>query len=98
MAKLVDKLEVVRAAEVEGNPELTVIQVDRLLTVFQDRWDSLLAALSTRGSIATAEDVTHLLCLFDTDALMGDALYGAGTADQCDMLVTAFDDFCAGSI
>jgi len=58
-------------------------------------YNSLLANLSTRGSIATAEEVSHLLCLFDTDALMGDALYGAGAADQCDMLLTAFDDFCA---
>jgi FkbH-like protein len=57
-------------------------------------YNSLLADLSTKDSVATAEDVTHLLCLFDTDALMGEAFYGNGAPDQCDMLLTALDDFC----
>jgi FkbH-like protein len=57
-------------------------------------YNSMLADLSTKGSAASASDVTHLLCLFDTDALLGDALYGLGAADQCNMLLAALDDFC----
>jgi FkbH-like protein len=70
----------------------------RLMTSHEVRcgtYNSLLADLSTKGSGATAPEITHVLCLFDTDALMGDALYGLGAPDQCEVLLTALSDFCA---
>ena len=32
--------------------------------------------------------------MFDTDTLLGEALYGTGPADQCDLLLTVLDGFC----
>ena len=58
-------------------------------------YNSMLTDLATISSRATAADVTHLVCLYDTDSLMGDALYGAGPPDQCDMFLAAIDGFCA---
>jgi FkbH-like protein len=56
--------------------------------------NSLLADLSTASSPATAADVTHVLCLFDTDAMMGDALYGSGAPEQCEMFLAALESYC----
>jgi FkbH-like protein len=58
-------------------------------------YNSLLADLATAGSAATAADVTHVLCLFDTDSLMGDALYGSGAPEQCHAFLAALEGFCA---
>ena len=38
--------------------------------------NSMLADLSTTQSPASAADVTHVLCLYDSDTLMGEAFYG----------------------
>jgi FkbH-like protein len=57
-------------------------------------YNSMLADLSTTASPAAAQDISHVLCMFDTDALMGEALYGAGPADQCDHFLAALDAFC----
>jgi FkbH-like protein len=58
-------------------------------------YNSLLGDLATNGSPATAADITHLLCLYDTDSLMGDTLYGAGPPEQCELLLAAVDGFCS---
>jgi FkbH-like protein len=58
-------------------------------------YNSMLADLSTSGSPAAATGVTHVICLYDSDTLMGDALYGGGPHEQCEMLVQALDGFCA---
>jgi FkbH-like protein len=57
-------------------------------------YNSLLADLATAGSRATAADVTHVVCLFDTDTMMGDALYGAGAPEQCKTFLAALEGFC----
>jgi FkbH-like protein len=57
-------------------------------------YNSLIADLATAGSPATAPDVTHVLCLFDTDTLMADALYGAAPPAQCEMFLDALAGFC----
>ena len=57
-------------------------------------YNSLLSDISTEGSAASAPDVTHVFCLYDSDALMGDAFYGAGPAAQCEQFVQALDGFC----
>ena len=58
-------------------------------------YNSLLADLSVANSPAAAKDITHVLCVFDTDAMMGNALYGAGAPDQCETLIAALEDFCS---
>jgi FkbH-like protein len=57
-------------------------------------YNSMLAELSTTTSAAAAPDVSHVLCMFDTDTLMGEALYGDGPAEQCDVFLAALDCFC----
>jgi FkbH-like protein len=57
-------------------------------------YNSLLADLVTAGSPATAADVTHVACLFDTDTMMGDALYGASAPEQCEAFISALEGFC----
>ncbi len=57
-------------------------------------YNSMVADLSAHGSPAAAEDITHVLCLYDSDTLMGDALYGAGTPEQCERFLEAIDGFC----
>ncbi len=58
-------------------------------------YNSLLADLSTAGSPAAAAEVTHVFCLYDSDTLMGDAFYGDGPPERCDMFLQALDGFCA---
>jgi FkbH-like protein len=57
-------------------------------------YNSLLADLATAGSRAAAADISHVVCLFDTDTLMGDALYGAGAPEQCKAFLAALEGFC----
>lgn len=57
-------------------------------------YNSMLSDLSTVQSPASAQDVTHVICLFDSDTLMGDALYGNGPPEQCERLLHALDGFC----
>jgi FkbH-like protein len=58
-------------------------------------YNSMLAELATGGSSASAGAVTHLLCLYDSDILMGDAFYGGAPPEQCEMFLQALDGFCA---
>ena len=41
-------------------------------------YNSMLGDLATSTSAAAAPDISHVVCMFDTDSLMGEALYGAG--------------------
>jgi FkbH-like protein len=66
----------------------------RPLAVECGGYNSLLADLATAGSPACASDISHVLCIFDADAMMGGALYGAGAPDQCGMFLDALDGFC----
>jgi FkbH-like protein len=58
-------------------------------------YNSMLADLVAVGSAASASSITHVLCLFDTDALLGETLYGTGVDNQCDAFMSALDGFCA---
>jgi FkbH-like protein len=58
-------------------------------------YNSMLADLSTAGSPAAAAEMTHVMCLYDSDTLMGDAFYGGGAPEQCEMFLQALDGFCA---
>jgi FkbH-like protein len=57
-------------------------------------FNSLLADLATAGSPASAADVSHLLCVFDTDTMLAGALYGDGAPEQCRMFLDALEGFC----
>jgi FkbH-like protein len=57
-------------------------------------YNSLLGDLATEGSPAAAPDVTHVLCVFDTDTMMADARYDAGAPEQCEMFLAALEGFC----
>jgi FkbH-like protein len=58
-------------------------------------YNSLLADLATEGSPAGAADVSHVLCVFDSDTMMSGALHGDGDPVQCAMFIDALDGFCA---
>lgn len=58
-------------------------------------YNSMLVDLSTRASPACAAEVTHVICLYDSDTLMGDAFYGGGPPEQCEVFIQALDGFCA---
>jgi FkbH-like protein len=57
-------------------------------------YNSMLADLATTDSPATAPTISHVICLFDTDSLMGEAFYGEAPPDQCEMFLAALDGFC----
>jgi FkbH-like protein len=72
-----------------------LVRVLRPWDVSVGTYNSMLADLSTADSPASAAGVTHVLCLYDSDSLMGDAFYGGGPAEQCEMFLQALDGFCA---
>ncbi len=61
-------------------------------------YNSMLADLSAAQSPAAAQDLTHVICLYDSDMLMGDALYGDGPPEQCERFLQAIDSFCSRHI
>jgi FkbH-like protein len=63
--------------------------------VVSGAYNAILADLTAIDSRASQRDITHVLCLYDAGALMGDALYGFGEAAQCEALLTALDGYCA---
>jgi len=58
-------------------------------------FNSMLLDLCNLISPASSAEFTRILCLYDSDALMGDALYGEGTPEQCDSFLIALESFCA---
>jgi FkbH-like protein len=72
------------------------------LVAFLKPWDvscgefnSILLDLSNPASAAASSEFGRILCLFDSDTMMGDALYGAGAPVQCESFLTALASFCA---
>jgi FkbH-like protein len=58
-------------------------------------FNSMLMDLSNPASPAASDEFARILCLYDSDALMGDALYGEGAPEQCNHFLTAIEGFCA---
>lgn len=58
-------------------------------------YNSMLANLSASDGLGSAADISHLLCLYDTDTLMGDAFYGPAAPEQCEAFLDALDSFCS---
>lgn len=72
-----------------------LVRVLRPWDVSTGTYNSMLVDLSTAGSPACGADVTHVICLYDSDTLMGDAFYGGGPPAQCEGLLEALDGFSA---
>jgi len=71
------------------------------LVQFLNPWDvtvgefnSLILDLSNPSSLAQSPEYSHILCLYDTDSLLGEALYGEGTPEQCEFYLEALELFC----
>jgi FkbH-like protein len=58
-------------------------------------YNSLLMDLVDPGSAASSDQFDKVLCLFDTDSLLGDAVFGEDVPDQADRLIDAIEEFCA---
>ena len=58
-------------------------------------FNSILLDLSNPASPATLPEFERILCLFDSDTMMGNALYGEGKPAQCESFLTALAAFCA---
>jgi len=58
-------------------------------------FNSILLDLANPASPAASGEFTHILCLYDSDTMMGDALYGDGAAVQCESLLAVLESFCA---
>jgi FkbH-like protein len=72
------------------------------LVPFLKPWDvscgefnSILLDLSNPASPAATREFGRTLCLFDSDTMMGDALFGEGKPEQCELFLGALAAFCA---
>jgi len=72
------------------------------LRMFLKPWDvtcgnynSILLELSDPNSEACSPELQSVLCIIDSDAMMGEALYGEGTSDQCAAFLSALEHFCS---
>ncbi|HEX3435129.1 MAG TPA: HAD-IIIC family phosphatase, partial [Pseudacidobacterium sp.] len=58
-------------------------------------FNSILLDLANPDSAANSEEFTHILCLYDSDTMMGEAAYGDSDSGQCDSFLAALETFCA---
>lgn len=58
-------------------------------------FNSLILDLSNPVSLATSSSFSHILCLQDTDSMLGEAFFGGGVAEQCESYLEALEKFCA---
>ncbi len=58
-------------------------------------YNSMLSELSIANSRASASEISHVISVFDSDSLMGDAFYGGGKPGQCDTFLDALEQFCS---
>ena len=57
-------------------------------------YNSLLMDLIDPKSPASSDDFERVLCLFDTNSLLGDAVFGEDVPDQGARLIDAVEGFC----
>jgi len=57
-------------------------------------FNSILLDLSNSASAAASSEFGRVLCIYDSDTLMGETFYGNGDAEQCDLLLEAVEGFC----
>jgi FkbH-like protein len=62
--------------------------------IVSGEFNSMLLDLSTPDSRAASPDFTHILCLYDSDAMQSDGIYGSGSVQQCHSFLSALEAFC----
>lgn len=72
-----------------------LVRALRPWSVSTGTYNSMLADLAAIDSPAADQAVTHVICLYDCDTLMGDAFYGSDRPEQCERFIRALDSFCA---
>jgi FkbH-like protein len=72
------------------------------LVVFLKPWEvvcgefnSMLLNLSNPASAAASNEFGRILCIYDSDTLLGEAFYGDGAPEQCDLFLDTLEKFCA---
>jgi len=58
-------------------------------------FNSILLDLSNPASPASSADYDCILCLNDSDSMMGGAFYGEGTPEQCELFLDVLNSFCS---
>lgn len=56
-------------------------------------YNSIIPELLDPKSAAAAENITHILCLFDTDSLLGEAIYDPQADNRADAFIDALGTF-----
>src|SRR5579863_7137107 len=57
-------------------------------------FNSILLDLSNSASAAASSEFGRVLCIYDSDTLMGETFYGNGAPEQCDLFLEAVEGFC----
>ena len=57
-------------------------------------FNSIIMDLVNPASQAASPEFNHILCIYDSDAMLGDAFYGDGTPEQCEAFLAAIESFC----
>ena len=71
-----------------------LVALMRPMEIVCGEFDSILTDLVNPQSAAASGEYDRILCLYDGDSLMGEALYGEPAPDRCDALIAALDGFC----
>jgi FkbH-like protein len=58
-------------------------------------FNSIIMDLVNPSSQAASPEFDHILCIYDSEAMLGDAFYGDGTPEQCESFLTALESFCS---
>lgn len=93
------------AAKLDSRREMRTLLLSNMnvqpLMVFLKPWDvvcgefnSMLLDLSNPASAAASPEFGRILCIYDSDTLMADALYGIGAPEQCILFLEALESFC----
>jgi FkbH-like protein len=72
-----------------------IVPLLRSLEAVDAGYNTLLPDLVNPASQAASADYGRVLCLFDTDALLGDAAFGEEVPDHCGTLIDALDGYCS---
>lgn len=71
-----------------------IVPLLKSLEAVDGGYNTLLPDLVNPASQAASDDYGRVVCLFDTDALLGDAAFGEEVPDHCGTLIDALADYC----
>jgi FkbH-like protein len=58
-------------------------------------FNSIILDLSNPASPASSSEFNCILCVNDSDSMMGNAFYGKGTPEQCELFLDVLSSFCS---